>query len=145
VREKRLYSKKEEDGTLVARMKPLEDELARLLNREKNAVVEGHLGCEMRLPVDIVIVTRTNPSVLERRLRARGYAEGKAEENAMAEALDYATALAAERYERVFEVDTTKKNARKAIAEILAGKGERFRAGRVRWSAELAKRACKSF
>lgn len=145
VREKKLYSRIERGGTLVARMKPLEKELARLLRREKNAVVEGHLGCEMRLPVDLVIVTRTHPRVLEKRLKARGYAKKKVNENTLAEALDYATILATEKHGRVFEVDTTGKNVEKSVAEILKGKGGRFRAGWVSWSGELARRATKGF
>ena len=136
VKEKGLYSRKEGDA-LVAKMKPLEKELARVLRKEKNAVVEGHLGCEMRLPVDLVIVTRTNPKALEKRLRARGYAKKKIAENVLAEALDYATAMAEGRYMRVFEVDTTRGRVGKAVESILRGRGWRFKAGWVRWRKEL--------
>ncbi|MEM4389215.1 MAG: adenylate kinase family protein [Candidatus Micrarchaeia archaeon] len=145
VRQKKLYSRIERDGTLVVRVESLKRELARLLRQEKNAVVEGHLGCEMRLPVDLVIVTRTNPRVLARRLRARGYAKRKIEENVLAEALDYATINATQRFGKVYEIDTTGRRADRAIADILAGKGERYKAGWVSWSDELARLAAKGF
>ncbi|GAB7014753.1 adenylate kinase family protein [Methanogenium cariaci] len=49
-------------------------------------IIEGHLT--HLLPADRVVVLRCRPDILATRLRARGYAEEKVQENAEAEALD---------------------------------------------------------
>ncbi len=118
----------------------------RALERKKqqNVVVEGHLVCELKLKVDRVVVLRTNPRVLEKRLKKRGYAKEKIEENVLAEMLDYCT-VASERNlkkARIYEVETSgsvKENLQK-ITKIIEGKGERLRAGWVSWGKELSER-----
>ena len=141
VKKKKLFTGKEA-GALVARMKPLERELKKALAKEEKVVLEGHLACEFSLPADLVIVTRTKPSVLRKRLLQRNYPKKKTEENVLAEMLDYATVLAEKNLARakIFEVETSSfQKARKAVEEILRGRGKRFKAGWVSWGRELEK------
>ena len=86
------------DIAKIAKMKPLERALRAEIRKHKNAVLEGHLACEFGLPADFVFITRTHPTTLEKRLRARGYSEQKVEENAMAELLDYCEICVRENY-----------------------------------------------
>ncbi|MCX6778387.1 MAG: AAA family ATPase [Candidatus Micrarchaeota archaeon] len=121
--------------------------LGRLLRAEikkmkmKNLVLEGHLACEIKIPAKMVIVTRTRPGVLRRRLAARKYAKSKIDENLMVEMLDYCTIKAEKNYKRasIFEVETSGKfgETMKKIWKILAGKGGKFKSGRIGWGREL--------
>jgi len=140
VREKRLWKGKEE-GALVADVKALEREVRRRM-RWRSCVVEGHLGCEMRLPVDIVVVLRTPPRILERRLRARRYSRKKRLTNLLCEALDYCTIRALENYDDVREIvtDTGLNDAMGKVERILRKK-RAFRAGNISWGQELEKLA----
>lgn len=71
-------------------LKKLSHSLRSLKTRE-SFILEGHLACEILIPADIIFVLRTNPKVLERRLKKRGYSKNKISENTMAEMLDYCT------------------------------------------------------
>mgnify|MGYP005848420417 CR=1 FL=1 len=144
VRRKRLWSGRDRYGSLIVKMGALERELRRAM-RARNVVVEGHLACELGLPADFVIVCRTDPDVLERRLKARGYPKEKREENVMAECLDYCTLKSLQNYpERVvYEIETGKNAREKNISKILAilkGRGKRYTAGWVDWGKKLFKR-----
>jgi adenylate kinase len=78
-----------------------------LLKDKKNIVVEGHLLCDVKLPLDILFVLRTRPDVLMTRLEERGYSKEKVDENVLAEALDYCVQHAEGRYDRIVQIDTT--------------------------------------
>ncbi len=109
----KLYSEVDEtDGAKVVRLKELEDELSLAIKSEKRSVIaEGHLGCEIKLPVQKVIVLRCEPKILRQRLASRGYPAEKLFSNAMSEALDYCTVLSEKNYgkKKVWEIDTTEK------------------------------------
>jgi adenylate kinase len=109
----KLYSEIDEtDGAKVVRLKELEDELAAAIKSEKRSViVEGHLGCEIKLPVQKVIVLRCEPKILRQRLASRNYPAEKLAGNAMSEALDYCTVLSEKNYgkKKAWEIDTTEK------------------------------------
>lgn len=85
-----------------------------------NAILEGHLFCEVKLPVDHVIVLRTRPDVLEERLKPRGYPEKKIRENVMAEMLDYCLSRAEKKYGEVWQVDTTERSPEETADLILS-------------------------
>jgi adenylate kinase len=148
VKEKKLWSGKDEHGSLIVKLKELEREIAKRVRNAKNCcVVEGHLGCEMKLPVDVVIVLRTPPSLLERRLRSRKYPAKKLMENLLAEALDYCTLKAEENYKDVREI-VTRGSMASPLRELekIAKGSPAFKAGKVRWHKEmerLAERAAK--
>ena len=141
VERKKLWSEVDEFGSKIVNIRKLELEANRVLRDKNNCIIEGHLACEMKLKCDFAVVCRTNPDVLERRLRKRGYPEKKINENIMCELLDYCTVLSLENYGRVYEIrseGSIEKNVSE-IMKIVNGKGEKFRAGWVSWS-----KACKA-
>lgn len=144
VKTKKLYTSKK-GGEYVADLKKLQRELAR---PPRNAVIEGHLTCEIKIPADLVIVFRTNPALLTTRLRRRGYTEAKIAQNIEAEELDYCTQLALKHYPagRVYEIETSKSpgTSLREIDAIISGKGAAFRAGWVNWSKQLLKKLQKA-
>jgi adenylate kinase len=125
----KLYSGiDEEDGARIVKLPELEAELSRAIKSEKRSVVvEGHLGCEMKLPVTKVIVLRCEPKTLRQRLSGRDYSVEKIGKNALSEALDYCTVLSEKKYGRrkVWEIDTTDMSPKEVAAEaerIMLGK-----------------------
>ncbi len=125
----RLYSHTdEEDRAKVVRLKELEGELSSAIKSERRSVVaEGHLGCEMKLPVSRVIVLRCEPKKLRLRLSSRNYPAAKVSANALSEALDYCTVWSERNYgkAKVFEIDTTERSPEGVAAlcgKIMAGK-----------------------
>ena len=84
-----------------------------------NVILEGHLFCEVKIPVDLVIVLRTNPEELKERLKKRGYPEKKVKENLMAEFVDYCLAKAEEKYDDVWQVDTTGRTPEETAERII--------------------------
>jgi adenylate kinase len=98
----------------------------------------GHLA--HLLTVDKIIVLRTRPSVLAKRLSPRGYSEEKVQENVEAEACDVILIEAVERSEEVYEIDTTSLTAERtadAVEEILAGEKAKYAVGNIDWSGEV--------
>ncbi len=90
--------------------------------KSKPDIVVGHLAHE--LGVDAIIVLRADPSIIEKRLRARGYSEKKVKENAEAEAIDVITIESLERGKAVYEVDTSGMSIREVadqVEEIMKG------------------------
>ena len=142
----KLYSHTDgQDGAKVVRLKELERELSAAIKAEKRSIiVEGHLGCEMKLPVSKVIVLRCEPKTLRSRLAPRGYPAEKIAGNALSEALDYCTALSEKNYgkRKVWEIDTTEKTPQQTAFEI--GKIMHGKAGRkksVSWPDALLREA----
>ena len=84
----------------------------------RDAILEGHLLCEVRLPVDRVFVLRTRPDVLLERLRKRGYDQKKLWKNIEAEAIDYCLIRAEEKYDNVDQIDTTNRKPEE-VAELI--------------------------
>ncbi|HIP74298.1 MAG TPA: kinase [Euryarchaeota archaeon] len=85
-----------------------------------DVIIEGHLFCEVKLPADLVIVLRTHPEELKRRLEARGYPEKKIRENVLAEILDYCIVKAEQKYDDVWQVDTTGRTPLETAERILS-------------------------
>lgn len=124
-----LYSHTdEEDGAKVVRLPQLARELAAAIKAEKKSVVaEGHLGCEMELPVQKVLVLRCDPRELRQRLAPRNYSAAKLAQNALSEALDYCTVQSEKHYgaRKAWEIDTTGKTPAqvlRAAEAIISGK-----------------------
>ncbi len=118
----------EEDGAKVVRLPELSRELTEAIKSEKKSIItEGHLGCEMKLPVQKVIVLRCDPRELRSRLAKRNYPTSKLSQNALSEALDYCTVQSEKHYgvRKVWEIDTTGKTpaqVQKAAEAIISGK-----------------------
>jgi adenylate kinase len=102
-------------------------------------VFEGHLSHV--LPVDRVIVLRTNPVALRSRLQKKAFSEKKINENVEAEILDSILIEAlAQHGDKVYEVDSTGAPSESAqlVWEIIQGRGlERFVVGKYDWTAYL--------
>jgi adenylate kinase len=116
--------------------------LTPLLANREDAIFEGHLGCELPCPAELVIVLRANPQELEKRMEKRGYRREKMEGNIMAELLDYCYILAKKNYScEVLELDTSgkgaKENARRIYAYI---NGEGGSLDRVNWGEHLKRK-----
>lgn len=132
-----------EMGAKIVDMNALAREIAALArkNKNRNLILEGHLLCDLKTGADFIVVLRTNPAALRKRLAARGYPKKKIDENVMAEALDYCTLEAESRYEKVYEIDTTKSRSGSLSKLLLisTGKGKRFASGKINWLKELKK------
>ena len=127
-----LYSHTDgEDGAKVVRLKELQGELSSAIKAERRGIIaEGHLGCEMELPVSLVIVLRCEPKTLRERLSGRDYPAAKISANALSEALDYCTVLSEKNFgkRKVWEIDTTQRAPEEVAAEaekIISGKARK--------------------
>ncbi|ABN69892.1 conserved hypothetical protein [Staphylothermus marinus F1] len=71
--------------------------------------------------VEYVFVLRTNPIILEERLRKKGWPWRKIRENVMAEILSIVVSNAINRFgeDKVFEIDTSNKTPEKVVEEII--------------------------
>lgn len=104
----------------------------------KIAFLKGHYS--HLLGVNLAVVLRCRPSVLRRRLEARGWPEAKVRENVEAEAIDVVLQEATERLDDVYEVDTTDlapDAAAAQVLEILRGRTRGHEPGTVDWTEEV--------
>ncbi len=90
-----------------------------------DGVVEGHLA--HLLPCDRVVLLRCDPHVIIERLLSRGYSRKKAEENALAEALDLVLIESLESFdpEVIYELETTDIDSERVadfVQEVIAGR-----------------------
>lgn len=104
------------------------------LKQEKALViVEGHLSHFFN-DADLVVVLRANPSVLEDRLKLRGFNQAKIRENVEAEAIDVCSFEAVEIHgDKVNEIDTSDKTPEEVvnlIVEVING-DKHFPAGKI--------------
>ncbi len=93
-----------------------------------------------RMDVNLAVVLRCRPSVLRKRLEARGWPAEKVRENVEAEAIDVITQEAVEQLPLVYEVDTTAlrpEETADAILGILQGRTRGREPGAVDWSEEV--------
>ncbi|MBN3037368.1 MAG: adenylate kinase family protein [Candidatus Diapherotrites archaeon] len=112
VREERLFTSRE-NGVLVVDMPALGKRL-----RGFSGLAEGHVLCELKLPARCVVL-RTDPRVLEARLKRRKYRKQKILDNVESEALDYCLIYARENYRDVLQVDTTRRTAEQTARRVL--------------------------
>lgn len=95
-------------------------------------IIEGVLA--HLLKADFVIVLRTNPRTLEKRLAKRNWSKAKIKENIEAEILDEITIEALGKHRRIFEIDTSKRVRVSTITQIISKKPGKYRAGHIDWS-----------
>lgn len=81
-----------------------------------NYVVDGHLSHYVQ--ADVIVVLRTRPDFLEKRLLQRGWPPEKAGENMEAEILGVCSSEALNTGERVLEFDTSECTPREAAKTI---------------------------
>lgn len=114
-------SKKEKEVTLK--------EVNSIFQRHKKdkLIVISHLSHFIKSnKINFVIVLRTNPLVLVKRLTKRGYTKDKIYDNALFEAMNGTYAEASRIKKKVFQVDNTKNlnTTVKKIKLIIDGKGK---------------------
>lgn len=140
--ERRIY-RLDKEGTKVARLGEMRQEFVRVLKLSKgDVIVEGllaHLLPERSLTH--VVVLRTRPRVLKRRLRARGYKGEKLRDNLESEALDVILweAVKIHGARKVYEIDATRMKPGALVKLFLrALKGEvSLKPGKVSWLEEF--------
>lgn len=134
---KKFYIERDLDReTLIADLKKLRKYFG---GTKGDYIAEGHLAHHMDL--DLVIVLRTKPETLKKRLQKKKWSNAKIRENLEAEALDVILIEALQRHEKkkVHEVDTTDKTVEEAaqlMDEIIKGKIA-SPPGKIDWSAEV--------
>ncbi len=137
VERERAYT--EEGGERVVKLREMIRAVGRILKEtEGPVVIEGHLSHFLPTRyLSHVVVLRTHPKLLEKRLRERGYPEGKVEDNVEAEALDLILWEAVQRHgEKVYEIDTSKRRNTVSLFLQALEKGTRLPPGKVRWLEE---------
>lgn len=125
----------------------LRKKLIRLIKTKNNVhnsiIIENHLLCEFSLPANYVFVLRTNPKILQRRMKQRKYSKKKIDENLLCEMLDYCSQKVEENYRshsKIFEIDTGKRNIESSIKFMLDIINEKIRkSDKVNFKSELEK------
>ena len=98
------------ENVLEVPLEKLGARLNKLLAKEKNIIVEGHLLCEIRGMFDWVVVLRLHPERLAARLGLRGYKDEKVQDNVFCEGIDYCKKHSMRNYgkAKVIEVENRK-------------------------------------
>jgi len=115
-----------DENELVIPLNLLKRDLVPILKKTKDFVVEGHLICEFKLPIDYMIVLRVHPEILEVRLEKRGYAAVKVQDNVFTEGIDYCKKHAVKHYpkKKVIEIQA-RKTIKATVDAIVTAIGER--------------------
>ena len=80
-------------------------------------VLESHYSHE--IPCNLVVVLRTNPAELRKRMKKLGWNKEKIEENIVAEIMEVCKTEALELGRKVIEIDTTEKKPEEIAEEII--------------------------
>lgn len=118
----------------IVNLKKLKEEIKKSEKENRNIIIESLYA--HFLPADLIIVLRTRPEVLLKRLKKKYDWETKITENYEAELIGLITAEALERSKNVYEVDTTKSNplkTAKIMKRIIEGKTKNYKAGKIQW------------
>ncbi len=121
--ENRMYvSYDEERQSYVIDEDKVREAIKKLVETSKCIVIDIHYPELLDfLQPDIVIILRTAPETLERRLKPRNWPEDKVKENIMAEILGVPTAnaLSVADPDKIYEIDTTDKKPEEVVRIIL--------------------------
>ncbi len=132
----------EKRDTYVIDERKLNRALRKEIKNTKNFILEGHLAHFFK-NLDLVIILRTNPGELEKRLEAKGWNKNKVIENVQAEILDIILQESFQKHKEICEIETSKKTAgfvAKEIENIIKNPDlkEKFRPGKINWSGYFA-------
>lgn len=87
-----------EGKELIVPLEELEKKLNAFLEKEKNAIIEGHLLCELKLKVELCIVLRAEPGEIMKRLEKKKYNIEKVFDNVFCEQTAYCLKHARKNY-----------------------------------------------
>ncbi len=105
-KEKKLYLGYDRSRrSRIVDLRRLRSEVSRISKKEKNLILESHYSHD--LPCDFVVILRTNPGELRKRMQKSGWPKRKIEENIEAEIMEVVKAEALEKAKRILEIDTT--------------------------------------
>ena len=101
-------------GCEIVDLRKLSLEIKKL---KKDSIIQSHYSHE--LDSDLVVVLRTNPGELRKRLEKRGWAKEKIEENIEAEIMEVCKSDALEKNKKVFEVDTSSRGPEESAEDAV--------------------------
>jgi len=112
-----LYSEVDDErDTVVADMDRVFSRVCELVGDDDGVtILDSHMSHHI---ADNVIVLRTAPSELRNRLESRKYSDAKVQENIEAECLDVILVESVEWCQKVYEVNTTGRNAEEVVGDI---------------------------
>ncbi|UCH37899.1 MAG: adenylate kinase family protein [Candidatus Bathyarchaeota archaeon] len=110
--------------SVIPDMDKLRDAISTIIETSlQDVIIDGHLASDVVLPslATNIFVLRLDPSVLQKRLQARGYKTKKIKENVAAEILDVCLvdAIAKQGVERVDEIDITEMSVKEVVDKIM--------------------------
>lgn len=110
IKKNKLYEKYDKKlKTYIVNTKKLNKFLIKLIKKEKNVVIDSHLGHYIpKKYVDLCIITKCDLKVLKKRLEKRKYSKEKIRENLDSEIFDICLREAEEIGHKIKVVDTTK-------------------------------------
>ncbi len=119
----KLYSKQDKFGTKIVKLRDLQRIVKSEIEKKNGIIIlDGHLGVELKLFIDIVVVIRINLKILEHRLKSRGYPTEKIGENLISEATDYSGSKAENTYNEVYQISNSKSKDK--IVEYIINKSK---------------------
>lgn len=107
-----------EDNELEIPVKSFESKMNSFLLKTKNVVLEGHVLCEMKLKVDLVILIKIDPEELQLRLEQRDYSDMKIMDNVFCEGIEYCRKRLAKNYKNFFIIHS-KASPKLTLAEAI--------------------------
>ncbi|MGC8496789.1 MAG: adenylate kinase family protein [Thermoplasmata archaeon] len=110
------------------------------LDDDSDIIIESHYAHLMHF--DILIILRTRPDVLRKRLIEKGFSKQKIDENLEAEALGVITEESMDLSDRAFEIDTSSTTAKETadlVLKIIEDRSDEYRIGKIDWSEEILK------
>ncbi len=108
-----------EENELEIPLKKLEKALNSTIKSKKNAIIEGHLLCEIRLKADFVVIIRLHPELLEGRLSIRRYAPEKIQDNVFCEGIDYCKKHSFRNYKKDKIIEVNSQKTARETAELI--------------------------
>ncbi len=112
----------EERASFIIDEEKVIEKLKKLINENDLVIIDSHYGeIVPKEYVDKVIVLRTDPEILEERLKKKGWWWEKIRENIEAEILSICTMNAINVFgeEKVYEVDTSSKDIEETVREVI--------------------------
>ena len=115
----------------IADMKKVKNFVENFEKKNNDVLIDGHIS--HLLPqnlIDLVIVLRCKPSILEKRLKKKRWNKLKIDENVEAELIGIIAYEARQTHKKVFEIDTSRKSPQKVAKEvkaILKGTGNKYK------------------